>query len=848
MTLSSSGSRITRISLAAALALSLATLSGCGIGNLTAPNSTDTTAARTNGVIHGGPNPVSGATVILYATGNSSGVSTGYGVGTAIQTATTTSDSGGNFSFAGGYTCPANQFAYVVAYGGKTGSNTANPNSVLMAALGPCSNVNASTFILMNELTTVAAAYALSNFMAITGDSVHGYAVGVGAPATNNASSGCVSNAYYGTGTCPTTSAAGLKHAFANATALVNTSNGQPNGTTSNGALVPVQFINTLGNILQACVNSNGGGTNTTTGAPSTTTSTAGGTTNDGTNCGKLFAYTSYTLNGTATGTLVAAGNTLSAIQNLAKRPTGSATLFDTGCSSGGTGTTTAATCIFNLGTPVGIYQTSMTAAPTDWTLGISYPKGSFSTATNGVTCAGSPTTNGALYPFMVATDINDNVVILNGDASTASCYNLLTIGFDGTPLQGNGFDNNNAIPIWISTDAFGHAIVPVHGTAENGVRIFGTTDANLPLVGTIAAVLNTSTNFPFYSGVDQNDGIYLADQPATNTTTNNFGYVPVSGTESHSTPVYAAPAVPTPTSTSKLDVISVDINGVGFTTTNSSSSGITRALVAGAATDTTQTLANITTSGLITATDSQGNIWNVANQAGGANGSATAVAVLSPGVNVVKQSYTVAGSAVNVGTASLVTTLTPGAVKPQAGEIDGNNVIWFADIEGAVTTTPSMVINIAALHGYDTVNNFDTHALFGCKFATSASTACGSQTTDTTYPSSTPYLFYGSRGLAIDSAGSIWLANGVQGQVNEIIGLAAPTWPLFIHNGTSINPESQPLQSKGPRQSRAFLFLSQQSKLATEPYVKRIPQTHLQLVRPLRPRLPAQRRRAPHP
>jgi hypothetical protein len=432
-----------------------------------------------------------------------------------------------------------------------------------------------------------------------------------------------------------------------------------------------------------------------------------------------------------------------------------------------------------------------MTAAPTDWMLGISYPKGSFSTAANGVSCAGnpSPTTNGALYPFMLATDINDNVVILNGDASTSSCYNLLTVGSDGTPLEGNGFDNNNAIPIWISTDAFGHAIVPVHGTVENGVRIFGATDANLPLVGTIPAVVNTATNFPFWSSVDQNDAIYLSDSPAVNTTTNNFGYVPVSGTESHSTPVYGTPVPPTPNSTNKLNPISVDVNGVGFTTSNSSSSGITRALVMGAATDSTSAFGGVSSSGIITATDNAGNIWNVANAAGGVNGSGTVVATLSAGVGVYKQTYTVAAGVVTLGAGSLVTTLSPGAVKPQAGQIDGNNVIWYADIEGALTTTPSTVINISELHGYDTVNNFDTHAYYGCKFVNSSSTACGSQTTDANYPSNSPYLVYGTRGLAIDSAGSIWLANGTQGQINEIIGLAAPTWPLFIHNGTSNKP-----------------------------------------------------------
>ncbi|HZL27353.1 MAG TPA: hypothetical protein VFC39_12590 [Acidobacteriaceae bacterium] len=787
MTLLSSTQRIIRISLAGGLALGLATLAGCGVGNGAPATGFDTTVGHVQGTIHGGPNPVGGATVTLYATGDTSGNSTGYGVGQSLQTAK--SDASGNFSFEGGYTCPANQYAYMVATGGKTGSNNVNPNSVLMAALGPCSGVSSSTFVIINELTTVAAGYTLSNFMNITGNAVTGYVVGIGAPATNNAPNGCVNNSYYGTGTCPTTAAAGLAHAFANAAALANSSGGSINATTKNGAIVPVQLINTLGNILQACVNSNGGGTDLAAGAPTTTTSTAGGTTNDGTPCGKLFSYISYTADGTQSGTLTAPGNTLSAIQSLAKRPTGSPTQFNSSCDSGSTGTTSAVTCIFNMGTPVGIYQTSMTVAPTDWTLGISYPKGSFSTAANGVTCAGSPTTNGALYPFMAATDINDNVVILNGDASTASCYNLLTVGFDGTPLEGNGFDNNNAIPIWVSTDAFGHAIVPVHGTVENGVRIFGATDANLPLVGTIPAVLNTATNFPFWSGVDQNDGIYLSDSPATKTTTDNFGYLPVSGTESHSTPVYGTPVTPTPINTNKLNPISVDVNGVGFTTTNSSSSGVTQALVMGSATDSSLAFGGVSSSGIITATDNAGNIWNLSNAAGGVNGGSSVVAVLSPGVGVYKQSYTVAGGVVTLGAGSLVTTLTPGAVKPQAGQIDGNNVIWYADIEGALTTSPSTVINPGSLHGYDTVNNFDTHVYNGCKFATSTSTACGSQPTDATYPSNSPYLLYGTRGLAIDSAGSIWLVNGTQGQVNEIIGLAAPTWPLFIHNGTSNKP-----------------------------------------------------------
>jgi hypothetical protein len=50
-------------------------------------------------------------------------------------------------------------------------------------------------------------------------------------------------------------------------------------------------------------------------------------------------------------------------------------------------------------------------------------------------------------------------------------------------------------------------------------------------------------------------------------------------------------------------------------------------------------------------------------------------------------------------------------------------------------------------------------------------------------------YLFYGTRGIAIDAAGSIWSANSSVGEINEIFGLAAPTLPLFIHNGVSNKP-----------------------------------------------------------
>src|ERR1700722_12780163 len=182
--------RISLLALAAGVSFAV---TGCAVNSYIPANGTDAIAAPITGIIHGGPNPVVGAEVILYST-----TSSGYGVGSVLQEASQVglsahqdTSSTGSFSFTGGYTCPAGQFAYVVAYGGNSGSGN-NPNSVLMAALGPCSSISASTYIWVDELTTVAAGYALSNFINISGNALAGtgYTVGIGATATNNGSTG----------------------------------------------------------------------------------------------------------------------------------------------------------------------------------------------------------------------------------------------------------------------------------------------------------------------------------------------------------------------------------------------------------------------------------------------------------------------------------------------------------------------------------------------------------------------------------------------------------------------------------------------------------------------------------
>jgi len=66
--------------------------------------------------VHGGQQPVSGATLVLYAVGNNGDGSPA----TSIMTSAVTSDANGNFDLAGTFNCPSpSTLVYVVATGGN---------------------------------------------------------------------------------------------------------------------------------------------------------------------------------------------------------------------------------------------------------------------------------------------------------------------------------------------------------------------------------------------------------------------------------------------------------------------------------------------------------------------------------------------------------------------------------------------------------------------------------------------------------------------------------------------------------------------------------------------------------
>jgi hypothetical protein len=216
-------------------------LSGCAMNDQslnTAPHSAQLTIS---GTVHGGQQPVSGSTIQLYA----ANTTTNQGASTAMLTTSVTTASDGTFSITGDYTCPvSNPLVYIVSTGGNPGlpGTVNNADIALMTLLGTCNTLSSGTVVNINELTTIASVQALSSFMT---DYAH-----VGSAPSN-----------------PTAMAG----AFDAANSMVNFSNGQL--IAGSQADTPDLQLDTLANIIAACVN------------------TSGGTSGDGTACGKLFLY-----------------------------------------------------------------------------------------------------------------------------------------------------------------------------------------------------------------------------------------------------------------------------------------------------------------------------------------------------------------------------------------------------------------------------------------------------------------------------------------------------------------------------------------------------------------------------
>ena len=216
---------------------------GCGVYTKGVSDEGPVAGKAIQGRAYGGQAPLTGAAVYLFAASTSgygttassllkttaTGVSTdANGLGYVLTTA------GGAFSITSDYTCAsASTQLYMLAVGGNPGlaGSVDNTGITELLALGSCNQYSPSSFLIINELSTVAAASALSQFMN---------------PGTVDIASS-------------PTNVAGMANAFVTAANLVNPSSSTANTVTPSGlGAVSYQQMNTLADVLSTCVNSSG--------------------------------------------------------------------------------------------------------------------------------------------------------------------------------------------------------------------------------------------------------------------------------------------------------------------------------------------------------------------------------------------------------------------------------------------------------------------------------------------------------------------------------------------------------------------------------------------------------------
>jgi hypothetical protein len=414
--------------LLALLASSAIFTAGCANMATTASTANPfTSGASLSGKVHGGNQPVSGATVTLFYAGQKG--SSGFPNSIA---ATTTTDANGNFTFiknatdgaasnGNEFSCPlastvASPLTYVLAQGGNTQNNgvvgQSNDAAAFIAVYGSCDQLSAGATVDMTEVTTVATMAALQQFFDPVSEGVVADGTGQQYAVLGNVTKtiALLVNAASGSAVTSTVLPAPAQAGH------------NINRNVAVTATPESSKINHLANILSACINN-------------ASASAAG--------CTSLFSaavppFAGFTSN-FQDGTFQPATDTLQAIYFILTNP-------------GNGGTANVAT-LYNLAGGVsGPYQPGLAAQPSDWTIGIKY-------TTTGATCG--TTTGGAggfiSSPYDISIDAADNVWIANSQATSGNLSELTSAGVPNTcVLLGSGGATGSVIDVagnvWIGS------------------------------------------------------------------------------------------------------------------------------------------------------------------------------------------------------------------------------------------------------------------------------------------------------------------------------------------------------------------------------------------------------------
>lgn len=441
----------------AAFTLAALTLTGCGVGaNTLTSADAPVTALDVQGIAHGGSQPISNATVQVWAVGTG-----GYGKGaTALGSSVSTSNTG-SFSLSGaGITCPSGTTqVYLTVTGGNPGlspSTATNAEIELVSVLGNCSNLVSGTHIYVNEMTTAAAAVALGQYFTTTFGS--GSTDAFGAPNTTQAQIG-ITNAMATAGNLAC-SISTNPLCTSGATGGAITTGTISNSVASVTITPEATKLGTFANVLAACVNS------------------PGGTINDGSNCGTL-------LGNVAPSGATPPTDTLQAAVYMALNPTS---------------TPTAIANLLTLQTSTSPYPDVATV--NDWTIGINYAQTTASTSDYFLNDA-----------IDLAADSNGNIWVLNYPSSNYD--SIAELSPTGTPLAnpltgttaGSGLggysgrnlaiDQNNNV--WVASSSSSGYVFEYNPTSST----------------TSSTVLGKS---PYGVAIDANNNVFIGEQSSSAT------------------------------------------------------------------------------------------------------------------------------------------------------------------------------------------------------------------------------------------------------------------------------------------------------------------------------------------
>jgi len=446
-----------------------------------------------HGVVHGGQQPISGAHVYLLGANDE-----GYnGASLSLLTSGSgrsmdgsgnyyvTSDSSGAYNISNAYNCPSsNTQVYLYSIGGNPGlGGGANSAAGLMAGLGACGALSSSEIIVVNEVSTVATAYSIAGFAT---DSTH----------VSSSSS--------------TLAATGVQNAFSTVKNLVTLGGVAQTATSGANGVPPTEEIDTLADILAACINSSGSG------------STA---------CTTLFANA---MNGTA-----APMETASAAINIAHNP--GANIAN----------------LLGLVTPSAPFEPAFTIsnAPNDFTVAITF--------------SGSGLDGSGFAPEGISVDGLGNVWVPNFDSNSVSEFNSSGVPLSGTNgFTGAGLDG----PTSVANDIYGNAWVANYDASlPNLWSISEFTAAGKGLTGPPGFV-GSGLNSPYGIAVDNNSHTWVANFGGNNLSEFNSSGSAMSGSAGYDEGALVGPAGIAADTAG--NVWSVDYNADNYLLVESTSSG----------------------------------------------------------------------------------------------------------------------------------------------------------------------------------------------------------------------------------------------------------------------------------